>query len=1438
MLPAVAAVVGLLVLGALWLSFAPGPRRRRAWARAEKQLAEGNWARALELTDRWRGKARLSAASQTRLGELAARCHESAAEELIREARFEEALDHLQQVAELRGQEEPTGRARAVNAMLAEAHRLFSLGSERTQTDAVLDLLKRVLALEPTCAEASFWQALCRVRLGEIDTDASGLMTAHQQAGRQFIDPPMYLGLLLQRQGKPQEALRYLSEANRVDPGCPMVACLTGISLVATVGDSAMAVRTLQRGLGARGLALWKDQPERAWVEGFPEQRSFVRRLATQHRYVCPLLGPDLTVLTRLAQTALAQAHYRLGAFEESAAIFHQLLQNCPPTATLLRGLGLALARLKRYDEAYKHLRIALDMQETKDALTAGYLALCGALGKPIQADDRPKNVTWALRLLSRLPMPGNAEWAAIVGAVHTEACSLKLSLGRDELLFVADALAGVAACDADAAKAYAHLAARYPDALELQHALPYVRAATVTGVNSPGDIVLFDRTFQEAATSREFFTKRNWDFADAEHLYLVRAAAQRPGRFPELLGADYRPRGIRMLFERSDAAAAAGQLDQAVATIEVLRQLAPDYLPALDRLAELRYRRGERDSAAAALEEWSRLASTDPLPWLRRAVLEHERGDAVGRDAALDAALERCEGATLAGVAFLGARLLLQASFSAGSPVDSPGLLQRAAELLEICLRENPHLADATWCLAAVRLLLNHRNGLVELAAQLKTDNGESPQHPYLSAICHYMAGDDGKATESLRPSAANDPALGPDCDYLQARIHLRRGEAEVARSLLHSAADSATSPSSTLARALLGRLAFARADYGEALSRWMQLGANQRTALGLDDPLRQTALLAGLSAFADQRYESAADHFRQASQLALRDRRLAGLITAALIKAGQQLLRDAKGAATEQHGTASYEATAKVLAQAVQCGSQEPAVLLMLAVASKRLGRHSEARQALRKIARPDSDVLVQLGLLSLAEGQLAQAEAEFAQAHVLDPTSYPACANLLLVQLTQGKVDDCLKLLPPAAAIAADRDPADRRFLSGLHALLRVSKSGDSERFRQLLATLHDADEQRLLALLAGLGQLESSLPLLRALAAARPPGGPARAVYLEAALIQGKRLMDRCGWHEAARVLEPLAGVAGAARSFRATTLNLLGVCACLGQDFAGAIHRFKSALKLLPQDARLHHNLALAHEFAGELAEADPHWNRFFDLMEASANGTLQTAANGDLAVSPSPATIAGRLAFEGLIRLANRYSDRDQWQVAIGYLQRAAHLRPDDFTVLERLFTLSHQAHQPNEARRTLFQLRKLKPDEPLLDLYELELNEVKAVSDLDRQLSEIERIRSKHSQDPRVDERALKMVSDLLPILSRQCDQLTDQLSKIVDQVRNLPTYQINWSAVRDVMRDLLREFQKLRRATKRCVPQVASDDQRRVLHELAAHIERKMEACRTVGG
>ena len=204
--------------------------------------------------------------------------------------------------------------------------------------------------------------------------------------------------------------------------------------------------------------------------EALPENRSYVRRLAAKYDYTCPLLGNDLLPAINRGRFALGQAHFRLGQFAEAADVYAKLLQDAPPTPEVLRAHGLALAKQERYDQAYKQLRIALE-QQPADVMTAGTLALCGALGKPTQEEDRPRNVAWGIRLLSQYEKYGDAEFAGLFGRVYAEARALNMEVSAEDQLRLCDVLASVFAIDPESAAAYDHLAATHPEALRPEHA-------------------------------------------------------------------------------------------------------------------------------------------------------------------------------------------------------------------------------------------------------------------------------------------------------------------------------------------------------------------------------------------------------------------------------------------------------------------------------------------------------------------------------------------------------------------------------------------------------------------------------------------------------------------------------------------------------------------------------------------------------------------------------------------------------------------------------------------------------------------------------------------------------------------------------------------------------------------------------------------------------
>ncbi len=536
-----------------------------------------------------------------------------------------------------------------------------------------------------------------------------------------------------------------------------------------------------------------------------------------------------------------------------------------------------------------------------------------------------------------------------------------------------------------------------------------------------------------------------------------------------------------------------------------------------------------------------------------------------------------------------------------------------------------------------------------------------------------------------------------------------------------------------------------------------------------------------------------------------------------------------------------AQLQHAASLLEQALRTGPGDANVAYLLGLTYKRLNKIPDARAAFRKINPPDANVLLQLGLLSLAEKNAPQAQQDFARAWQADPSLYAAGYNLVWTHLLLGDIARAMELLPQILPLAPT--PDERRFLGVLQALLESGRrpegggppplpgaNGDGA---SPLAGLSDEEERRILSILSSLGTFELVSTLLQKLAAARPFSPAVQSAYLEAVLVQARKLTERCQWTAAERLLapfvlpsgEPIGPAADSPLAVRVALLNLLGCCACLTQDFDRAVQILGAAVRLAGNDPGLHQNLALAYELQNRLDLADTHWNRFLDLLDRRAQKP------------PGRPQYLEDLAFETLRRLTDRYTKMEKWSSAMNYAQRAHRLRPQDFEAMEQLFHLYSSAKRFDDARRLLKKMREARPDDPQLDLYELDLRESKNLEDLEHMLGDIRRILNKYPNDLRVEERAVSMVGNIIPLMGRLCDQLTERLNSIADQVRRLPQYQINWQAVHDVMRELFHEFQKLRRITNKCLTLVTNDEHRRIIRDLSEHIDRKIEQCQAMG-
>ncbi len=538
-------------------------------------------------------------------------------------------------------------------------------------------------------------------------------------------------------------------------------------------------------------------------------------------------------------------------------------------------------------------------------------------------------------------------------------------------------------------------------------------------------------------------------------------------------------------------------------------------------------------------------------------------------------------------------------------------------------------------------------------------------------------------------------------------------------------------------------------------------------------------------------------------------------------------------------------WEDAVRLLEQAAKAGCQDPQALYLLAMGYKHLGRVTDARRILDKVADPDPNVLLQRGILAFTDKDFAKAAGEFALGWDKEPQSYAAGYNLLLARLCQGQLDVAAQLIEKLSPLAPT--PDEGRFLEMLRGLLGATSSAAN----QQLAGMVQAEEQRLLDMISGLQPFEVVYRLLAKLVSLRPGSDAPFRVYIGAALVQARMFVDRCQWEDALLLLNPLKRRIDSSGTqldpFNQVALcDMLGVCCSMTQSFEKALDHFHEAMKAFQRDfampgpasktdryvnsqgvyigAWLEQNLALVYEWVNRLDLAEQHWNRHFDYLEHYFSKSL-------------PPDYLPNLAFEGMSRLADLFSRKERWGSAAHFLQRAHRVRPADYETMERLFHLYSQLKRQDDARKILQKLREVKPNDPQAEMFELEVREVRKINEIDQLLADLRRVMQRFPSDARVNERAAAIVANLAPTLERLADQYAGQVNKVVDQMKRLPSYQINWPTVRDIMRDLEDKYVLLRRVAQRCLSHVAQDDVRRDLQKMVNHCDRKIEQCHDLG-
>ncbi|MFL5327536.1 MAG: tetratricopeptide repeat protein [Gemmataceae bacterium] len=1152
--------IGLFIVALLWV-IRPGgvsiltqlAPREQAFRKAQALLNQGSWQDAFAAAGQLRNPAKPNPTFERRINTFEGECLYRAAEEALSSHRYSEALELMRGAGDRLGLPEAEFDKRVVDVLLAEIRRQVVLP---TGGDDVAFLVQEIVRVTTGCPEASFWLGLRHLIAGKFDDARTAL---HAALGEPTVpDAALYLGALDRRTGRSREAARWLDHAVRQAPDCPVVQWQYGAALLDTGGDPARAVRALEIATGPKGLGKHLEAPQKIWINTLPSH-SWLAKVTGRTPLACPLGLDQPGVALAEARRLLGQALERCERPSDAATAFRQALSAGDESLPVLRGLGYNLARAAMYDEALPHLQTVRTREQPVSPLTIGYLALCTARAKAGTHQDRVAQLSAGLGVLTSLSVRGDADWLNLSRELLREAQTAGVTITPPQLAELANVFASAGAYDLQAAELYNTFAAS-GQTIPAEVAWLYICAAAELGLRLSHDDALFDRAFRDREGAKRYFMEKQREFAPIERVYLERWAQHHDGRYPEAPGSLYPAIAERVLVEESRRHELNGRPDAALAAARLAEKMGPNRALTLDRLAELAYRRGDRPATEHYLSTWIENHPNDPRPLVRRGVLARLDGRAGDALRLITEACDKATGPTKTKYLVLGARIAV----AANEP-------QKAAELLDRARTAGPLDPESLTALAALWWQHGEFDKLAQLNEELEANRGNDAFRGLLAGLCHHLTGDEARAEVALR-RPSEDEHLKPEAGLLQAIVLGWQNRDDDARTVLAELEPNGATRD--LVFGMRGQLAWKAGDYADALAAWQQVPAAKREVWKLTPLMSAGAFLAGVKSLSADQPAEALAAFRRATSAGFNDPRLASME----VRAVQRVIQ----AGPAGSGAVTAEQL-RGLENTLTATSPTPAAAAWLARGYRRQGHPGEARRLLEGVTGEDHHILLQKGLLHLHERQLAAAEAEFVAALEKAPDSPAAMTNLCLIRLSIGRFEELPELLDRAA---------ERAGFAELKRTLRMYKSLlPGQEIDPVLLELNPPDEMRLLWRLQRLGRLETTAPMVERLAEARPDSTPVQQAKAEVQVLWTKHLIDRGDAAEALKI-DPQVAAAGS-RALR----NLLGVAACLLQQFGKAIKFFQSSLPPQGDDARVQQNLALASIWKGDRERAAAHWKR-------------------------------------------------------------------------------------------------------------------------------------------------------------------------------------------------------------------------------------------------
>ena len=322
------------------------------------------------------------------------------------------------------------------------------------------------------------------------------------------------------------------------------------------------------------------------------------------------------------------------------------------------------------------------------------------------------------------------------------------------------------------------------------------------------------------------------------------------------------------------------------------------------------------------------------------------------------------------------------------------------AEKLLKLAIQSNPKNYSYLTSLAMHYSLVNRRQDMLDVLAQIKSHAKDFPQAYEKVGNFYLRLGDPDSAIREYKEGMTKDPTRKSLYQKSVMEVLIRQGKrgeaAEVNQQILKD------NPNDSDARSLEASFLLDKGDINRALAELQSVVTRSP-----DNPVARYNL--GRAHIAKGEWEQARQSFQKAIELRT-DYMLARLALAQLLVT-----------------RGDFDAALKSAQDILKVDRQNKNAQLIESAAFLGQKKYAESRAILNAMLAKNAnspDVLFQLGVVNLAEGKFKDASASFKRTYELNPANSRGLMGMVETEMAENKPDEAIKTLEAEAAKAPNR------------------------------------------------------------------------------------------------------------------------------------------------------------------------------------------------------------------------------------------------------------------------------------------------------------------------------------------------------------------------------------------------------------------------------